>query len=95
MGQAILWEFGILCFMVLALMLAFLGVLMRFMSIQQRQMSRLNARLNRLEQVLCPRTSSRPVQTAIAITKDEPISKYKSVTLPDDIQISFVDKEEK
>lgn len=95
MWQAILWEFGIFCFMVLALMLAFLWVLLRFMSIQQRQMSRLNARLNRLEKVICPCTSNRPLQTEISITKDEPISKYKSVTLPDDIQISFVDKEEK
>jgi len=76
-------------------MLAFLVVLMRFMNMQRRQMSRLNARLNRLEQAVCPRSKTRPVQTAISITKDEPISKYKSVTLPDDIQISFVDKEEK
>ena len=95
MGQVILWEFGVLCFMVLALMLAFLIVLMRFMSMQRRQMSRLNARLNRLEQAVCPRAKTKSVRTAIAITKDEPISKYKSVTLPDDIQISFVDKEEK
>ena len=32
-------------------------------------------------------------ETRLSIMKDEPISKYESMTLPDDVQISFVEKD--
>ena len=33
-------------------------------------------------------------ETHLSIMKDEPISKYESMTLPDDVQISFVEKDQ-
>lgn len=94
MEQAILFKFSVLCVVVLALLLAFAVVFWRLVNRQQAIIRRLSARVAALEKVVMPRVK-KPVQTAIAITKDEPISKYKAVTLPDDIQISFIDKEEK
>lgn len=35
---------------------------------------------------------SLPPETTIAIAKDEPLSKYETVTLPDEIDINFVDR---
>ncbi len=36
--------------------------------------------------------SALPPETTIAIAKDEPLSKYEEVTLPDEIDINFVDR---
>ncbi len=86
---------GIICLATLMLVLACLSMQWRFMNKQQAVLRRLNERIKQLEKYLAEKPAKKPVLTAISITKDEPISKYKSVTLPDDIQISFVDKEEK
>ncbi|MGN1063416.1 MAG: hypothetical protein ACI4QM_03740, partial [Alphaproteobacteria bacterium] len=53
-------------------------------------------RLKHLEDVVVP--LKQPImrtehKTHLSILKDEPIAKYESVTLPDDVQISFVEKE--
>ena len=54
------------------------------------------ARLTKIEQLLTPQkpaqpSAEKPQKTVITINKNEPLSKYEKVTLPDNIDINFVD----
>ena len=50
-------------------------------------------RLDGIEQALKPaKTLPRATETQITIDKNEPLSKYETVTLPDEIDINFVDR---
>ena len=44
--------------------------------------------------VIKPQEVQKTQETRLSIMKDEPISKYESMTLPDDVQISFVEKDQ-
>ncbi len=58
---------------------------------QRLFMRYLVSRFDRLEEKIS--VLEAPVfETKLSIQKDEPISKYESVTLPDDIDIDFVER---
>ena len=72
---------------------------------QQAVLRYIAARLRRIEQLIQPTIpaetpSSEPEpkkpttkpETRITIDKNEPLSKYETVTLPDEIDINFVDR---
>ncbi len=60
---------------------------------QNRLFACILARLDKMEAYLSEVATQKNVQeTSLAIAKDEPLSKYRDVTLPDDIDISFVEK---
>lgn len=94
--QLVLWEIGILAFL---LWLAAVGFVI-FSGIlfyrQQTVFHHIMMRLNRLEQMVTVPKQNTPAmkpKTHLSILKDEPIAKYESVSLPDDVQISFVEKD--
>ena len=70
---------------------------------QQLLLKYIAGRLKRIENLLqssdtpSPKPASSPKKTAkpetsISIDKNEPLSKYETVTLPDEININFVDR---
>ena len=70
---------------------------------QQLLLKYIAGRLKRIENLLqpsdtpSPKPASSPKKTAkpetsISIDKNEPLSKYETVTLPDEISINFVDR---
>ena len=67
---------------------------------QQAILRYIAGRLTKIEQILSPKkptptankTGNEPTpKTVITINKNEPLSKYEKVTLPDNIDINFVD----
>ncbi len=99
--QIILWEIGILAFLLWVLAVGFIlfsGVLFYR---QQLILRHIFQRLKTLEKMMI-QMSELPVrqennvksqQSHLSIMKDEPISKYETMTLPDDVQVSFVEKD--
>lgn len=99
--QIILWEIGILAFLLWVLAVGFIlfsGVLFYR---QQLILRYIFQRLKTLEKMMI-QMSELPVrqennvksqQSHLSIMKDEPISKYETMTLPDDVQVSFVEKD--
>jgi uncharacterized membrane protein len=58
---------------------------------QRRVYKSIYARLDKIAEAL--KIYTKPVRaTTVSIVKDEPISKYEDVTLPDDVNINFVEK---
>lgn len=96
MGQIILWEIAVLALVVFVFMGSMLYLFWRFMDYQRRVLTKVSMRLQKIEGHLSVESKRKKrIETAIAITKDEKMAKYREVQLPDDIKISFVDKEEK
>lgn len=94
--QFVLWEVGILTFLLWLIAVGFVVFSGLLFYRQQVILRHLLIRLTRLEAaVVSPKQPPvRPAhKTQLSILKDEPIAKYESVTLPDDVQISFVEKE--
>lgn len=104
--QIILWEIGIFALLLWVLAVGFIifsGILFYR---QQLIFRHILKRLNHLEMMMSqpitqPVEQSQPVKTPqktqethLSIMKNEPISKYESMTLPDDVQISFVEKDQ-
>ena len=104
--QIILWEIGILAFLLWVLAVGFIvfsGVLFYR---QQLVFRHILKRLQHLEVMVGqsmtqPTEQPQPIKTPqktqethLSIMKDEPISKYESMTLPDDVHISFVEKDQ-
>ena len=104
--QIILWEIGIFALLLWVLAVGFIifsGILFYR---QQLIFRHILKRLNHLEVMVSqpiaqPAEQSQPVKTPqktqethLSIMKNEPISKYESMTLPDDVQISFVEKDQ-
>lgn len=92
--QIILWEIGILALLLWALAVGFVvfsGILF------YRQQIVLRHILLKLKQIehkrYCDEGPKQPVQSHLSILKDEPISKYEAVTLPDNVQVSFIEKD--
>lgn len=100
--QIILWEIGILAFLLWALAVGFIlfsGILFYRQHLIFRHILK---RLKILEITLSgqhnpipvsQKESQKPQETCLSIMKDEPISKYESMTLPDNVQVSFVEKD--
>ena len=87
----VLWEIGILAFLLWGVTVGFVIFSWILFHRQQQIFNHIVVRLERLDQALL---SSPPKnQTHMSISKDEPILKYEKVTLPDDIQIAFVEKD--
>ena len=64
----------------------------RYMLARQHAVLKLIAeRLGRLEKRLQVQQPEAPSDTTLTINKDEPLSKYQKVHLPDEINIHFVD----
>ncbi|MBR5130608.1 MAG: hypothetical protein IKV03_05235 [Alphaproteobacteria bacterium] len=103
--QIILWEIGILAFLLWVLAVGFIlfsGILFyRQQLIFRHILKRLKHLEMGLEQCVVPsaeqqevaQAPQKPQETHLSIMKDEPISKYESMTLPDNVQISFVEKD--
>lgn len=90
----ILWEIGILAFLLWLVSIGFVlfsGVLFYR---QQLIFRHILKRLNILEKKLMPEVaqSEKSTKTHLSIPKDEPIMKYEKMALPEDVQISFVEK---
>lgn len=103
--QIILWEIGILAFLLWVLAVGFIlfsGILFYR---QQLIFRHILKRLKNLEMMMgqsmgqvntSPETAnvvSKQQETHLSIMKNEPISKYESMTLPDNVQVSFVEKD--
>ena len=95
--QIILWEIGILALLLWALAVGFVvfsGILFYRQQVVFRHILR---RLKKMDEALASSvpsmTSQNVTQSRLSIMKDEPISKYETVTLPDTVQVSFVEKE--
>ena len=103
--QIILWEIGILAFLLWVLAVGFIlfsGVLFYR---QQLIFRHILKRLKNLEIMMgqsmgqvntsleTANVVSKQQETHLSIMKNEPISKYESMTLPDDVQVSFVEKD--
>ena len=103
--QIILWEIGILAFVLWVLAVGFIlfsGILFYR---QQLIFRHILKRLKTLEMMLgqgsiqpviqpeAIQTPSKPQETHLSIMKNEPISKYESMTLPENVHVSFVEKD--
>lgn len=99
--QIILWEIGILAFLLWALAVGFIlfsGILFYRQHLIFRHILK---RLKMLEMTLAGHDTpdltqnrpQKPQETRLSIMKDEPIAKYESMTLPDNVQVSFVEKD--
>ncbi len=96
--QLILWEIGILSFLLWVLAVGFVLFTGILFYRQQQIFHHILKRLKQMEKTILqyaegqqPEKHPTP-QVRLSIPKDEPISKYESMTLPDDVQISFVEK---
>ena len=108
--QIILWEIGILAFLLWVLAVGFIVFSGILFYRQQLIFRHILKRLQHLEimvgqpivQQTAPlseqsqpiKTTQKTQETRLSIMKDEPISKYESMTLPDDVHISFVEKDQ-
>jgi hypothetical protein len=108
--QIILWEIGILAFLLWVLAVGFIVFSGILFYRQQLIFRHILKRLQHLEimvgqpivQPTAPiseqsqpiKTTQKTQETRLSIMKDEPISKYESMTLPDDVHISFVEKDQ-
>ena len=96
--QLILWEIGILSFLLWALAVGFVLFTGILFYRQQQIFHHILKRLKQMEKMIAryeENQSTKKQQTPqvrLSIPKDEPISKYESMTLPDDVQISCVEK---
>lgn len=93
MSYTVLWAIGVLAALLWVLSVGFILFSWSLLNRQQQVFRHILARLERLDDALLARRASMPKQkTALSIPKDEPIKKYASVSLPDDVEISFVEK---
>lgn len=96
--QLILWEIGILSFLLWVLAVGFILFTGILFYRQQQIFHHILKRLKQMEKMISQYAENQPnevkpvTQMRLSIPKDEPISKYESMTLPDDVQISFVEK---
>ncbi len=96
--QLILWEIGILSFLLWVLAVGFVLFTGILFYRQQQIFHHILKRLKQMEKMMTQQTETQSTQkqqmpqVRLSIPKDEPISKYESMTLPDDVQISFVEK---
>jgi len=99
--QIILWEIGILALLLWALAIGFIlfsGILFYRQHLIFRHILK---RLKMLEMTIAGQSNpnlvqkhpQKPQETRLSIMKDEPIAKYESMTLPDNVQVSFVEKD--
>ena len=95
--QIILWEIGILALLLWALAVGFVVFSGILFYRQQVVFRHILGRLKKMDEALASSvpsmTSQNVTQSRLSIMKDEPISKYETVTLPDNVQVSFVEKE--
>lgn len=95
--QIILWEIGILALLLWALAVGFVVFSGILFYRQQVVFRHILGRLKKMDEALASlvpsMTSQNVTQSRLSIMKDEPISKYETVTLPDNVQVSFVEKE--
>lgn len=91
--NTILWEVGILVALLWLICFAFTVFSFIVLRRQQIVFEHIAARLERLDEALLGGKKKQAAQVQVSIPKDEKISKYESVSLPDDVQISFVEKE--
>lgn len=91
----ILWEIGILAFLLWLVSIGFVLFSGMLFYRQQLIFRHILKRLSMLEKKLTPKVTppEKPTKTYLSIPKDEPIMKYEKMTLPEDVQISFVEKE--
>lgn len=95
MTYAFLWILGLLAFSIWIMAV----ILILFSAYQQRRYYQLfqfiMARLDKMEERFFSLENQVrvPHETSLSIQKDEPMAKYKNVTLPDDIDINFVEKD--
>lgn len=98
--QIILWEIGILSFLLWGLAVGFVlfsGILFYR---QQLIFRHILKKIKTLEELLekqmvqvdAAQQNVPSQETRLSIMKDEPISKYENMVLPDEVQISFVEK---
>lgn len=94
MSTFVLWSIGVLAALLWALAIGFIVFSWVMLNRQLEVFRHILARLERLDDALLGRRANMPKQkTALSIPKDEPIKKYASVSLPDDVEISFVEKD--
>lgn len=93
MGQTILWEVGILAFILWLVSIVFVVFSFILLRRQHVVFKHIVMRLERLDEAILAQKKELAQKTRVSIPKDELISKYESVSLPDDVQISFVEKE--
>lgn len=91
--NTILWEVGILVALLWLICFAFTVFSFIVLRRQQIVFEHIAARLERLDEALLGGKKKQAAKVQVSIPKDEKISKYESVSLPDDVQISFVEKE--
>lgn len=90
MGSNILW---VLVFLLWGGAVSFGIYAWVIMQRQQQVFRHILARLERLDEALLMQKKKEAMKkTALSIPKDEPVLKYASVSLPDDVEISFVEK---
>ena len=87
-------------FLILSVLCGLLSVLVILMACYLKNERMLFKKLVSLQQETAEKLAAvtkplKKTETAISIDKDEPLAKYKTVVLPDDIQISFIEKEGK
>lgn len=94
MSVTVLWLIGSLAALLWVSAVGFIVFSWVLFNRQQEVFLHILARLQRLDDALSVRRANMPKQkTALSIPKDEPIKKYASVSLPDDVEISFVEKD--
>lgn len=104
MMQIILWEIGILALLLWVLAIGFIlfsGVLFyRQQLIFRHILKRLKGLEDLMHQASVQSEASvenvpaepQPQETHLSIMKNEPISKYESMNLPENVHVSFVEK---
>ena len=84
---------GFLAFILWAVAVGFVAFSWILLARQQVVFRHILARLDRLDEALLIQKKKDSLKkTALSIPKDEPVLKYASVSLPDDVEISFVEK---
>lgn len=91
MSQFVLTMMGILAITMWIGYVVFVVFSWKMMMRQNQVFSYILARLDKMDEYLSARPKN-VQETSLSITKDEPLSKYQDVTLPDGIDISFVEK---
>lgn len=94
MSQMVLWEIGILSLLLWGISVGFVVFSWILLRRQQKVFLHIAARLERLDEALLGQKAHQAKKARVSIPKDELISKYESVSLPDDVEISFIEKED-